>query len=86
MAHSAAFKPEHQFHVLISLRGDDHCIAVLPNEAGEFLVVEQGNVLGLLQFNKKGNCISTHGHIEAEALLQLTDQIKDHYSLPHAMA
>jgi hypothetical protein len=86
MLHSPAFKPEQQFHVLINLKGDDHCMAVLPNDTGDFLVIEQGNVLGLLQFNKCGTCISTHGQIEAEVIAQLTDHIKDHYSLPYAIA
>lgn len=86
MLRSASFIPEHQFHVLINLKGDDHCMAVLPNESGEFLVVEQGSVLGLLRFNKTGTCIANHGGLEAEALSQLTEEIKSHYSLPYAMA
>ena len=86
MVRSSVFIPEHQFHVLIDHNGDEHSVAVLPNEAGKFLIIDQGKTLGLLQFNSKGDCVSIHGHIEADVLSQLTSQIKDHYSLPFAMA
>lgn len=86
MVRSSAFIAEHQFHVLINQNGSEHSVAVLPNEAGKFLVVDQGRQLGLLQFNKQGECVAIHGNIEVAALTQLTSQIKEHYSLLYAVA
>ncbi len=87
MGPSSGFIPKQQFHILVSFKGDERSIAVLPNATtGKFLVVDQGNTLGLLQFNKDRTCILHHGNFEPEVLGQLTEQIKDHYSLYDAVA
>ena len=75
-----AFNPQHQFHLLINFKDDERSIAVLPNEAGKFLVVDQGRVLGELDYDKQLNCVSAQCELDAHILAQLNNGIRDHYS------
>lgn len=80
MRQQSGFLPEHQFHVLINFKDDERSLAVLPDEKGKFLVVDQGKVLGQLGFDKHLNCVSCHCELEATVLSQLNSEIKNHYS------
>jgi hypothetical protein len=74
------FLPQHQFHVLINFKNDERSIAVLPNEAGKFLVVDQGRILGQLDFDNQLNCVSAYCKLDPSILAQLNREIRNHYS------
>lgn len=80
MIQRSAFHPEHQFHILINFNNDEHSVAVLPDETGKFLVVDQGEVLGQLAFDKQLNCVSSQCELDTAILAQLNKGIKNHYS------
>jgi len=74
------FYPQHQFHVLINFKDDERSVAVLPDDAGKFLVVDQGKVLGQLDFDKQLNCVSTYCQLDDYIIAQLNKGIRNHYS------
>ena len=80
MRKQSAYYPEHQFHVLINFRNDERSVAVLPDETGKFLVVDQGKVLGELGFDKQLNCVSCECELDETILKQLHSEIRNHYS------
>jgi hypothetical protein len=80
MLPQSVFNPEHQFHVLINFKDDERSVAVLPNEAGKFLVVDQGKILGQLNFDKQLNCVSSECELDDYILSQLNSEIRNHYS------
>jgi hypothetical protein len=75
-----SFYPERQFHILINFSDDERSIAVLPDETGSFLVVDQGKVLGQLAFDNQLNCVSCECDVDETILNQLLRQIRSHYS------
>jgi hypothetical protein len=80
MRQQTSFYPERQFHVLINFNDDERSVAVLPNETGSFLVVDQGKVLGELGFDKQLNCVSCECELDETILSQLNSQIRNHFS------
>lgn len=74
------FLPERQFHILINFEDNERSVAVLPNEAGKFLVVDQGRVLGQLDYDKQLNCVSAQCELDATVLSQLKKEIRNHFS------
>lgn len=80
MRQHSGFLPEHQFHVLINFNDDERSVAVLPDEAGKFLVVDQGKILGQLDFDKHLNCVSCQCELDSGIINQLNKEIKNHYS------
>ncbi|WP_183563918.1 hypothetical protein [Mucilaginibacter sp. SP1R1] len=80
MLQQIAFIPQHQFHVLINFKGDERIIAVLPNEAGRFRVVDQGKVIAEVNFNQEQDFVCCQGKLEANIMTQLEHQIKNHYA------
>jgi hypothetical protein len=80
MLRQLAFIPQHQFHVLVNFSGqDERVLAVLPNEAGKFRVVDQGKVIAEVNF-EHNNCICCKGKLKRTVLSQLEHQIKNHYA------
>lgn len=76
-----AFKSQYQFHVLINFKKEDErSIAVLPNDAGQFLVVDQGRVLGELKYDRRFNCVSAKCELDTKILTQIKKGIRKHYS------
>jgi len=80
MITGSKFLPERQFHVLINFKDDERSVAVLPNEAGRFLVVDQGRVLGQLDYDKQLNCVSAQCELDGAILSQLKSEIRNHFS------
>lgn len=80
MIQRSAFYPERQFHLLIKFKDDERSLAVLPDETGNYLVVDQGKVLGQLGFDKQLNCVSCDCELDDMILSQLNKGIKNHYS------
>jgi len=80
MRYQSTFNPEHQFHVLINFSNDERSVAVLPDETGKFLVVDQGKVLGQLGFDKQLNCVSCECELDETVLAQLNSEIRNHFS------
>jgi hypothetical protein len=80
MRKQSAYYPEHQFHILINFRNDERSVAVLPDETGKFLVVDQGKVLGELRFDNQLNCVSCECELDETILKQLHSEIRNHYS------
>lgn len=80
MIQRAAFYPERQFHLLINFNDDERSLTVLPNDAGKFLVVDQGKVLGQLGFDKHLNCVSCDCELDERIIHQLHAGIKNHCS------
>lgn len=74
------FYPQHQFHVLINFQDDERSVAVLPDDSGKFLVVDQGKVLGQFDFDKHLNCVSTYCHLDDNIIAQLNNGIRSHFS------
>lgn len=80
MLQQIAFMPQHQFHVLIDFAGEDQrIVAVLPNEAGKFRVVDQGKIIAELNLNE-GCCTCYKGKLRKNVMAQLEHQIKIHYA------
>jgi hypothetical protein len=52
----------------------------LPDEAGKFLVVDQGKILGQLGFDKHLNCVSCQCELDSAIIAQLNNEIRNHYS------
>lgn len=80
MIQRAAFYPERQFHLLINFNDDERSLAVLPDNEGKFLVVDQGKVLGQLGFDKHLNCVSCDCELDERIIHQLHAGIKNHCS------
>jgi hypothetical protein len=80
MLQEREFIAQHQFHLLINFRDDERSVAVLPNEEGKFLVVDQGRVLGELDYDKQLNCVSAQCELDSQILAQLNNGIRNHYS------
>ncbi|HVS93529.1 MAG TPA: hypothetical protein VHE59_15925 [Mucilaginibacter sp.] len=75
------FLPQQQFHLLIDFANDERSVAVLPNgNNGAFLVVDQGEILGQLDFDKQLNCVSAQCEVDPGILAQLDTGIRNHYS------
>jgi hypothetical protein len=80
MRQQTSFYPERQFHILVNFSNDERSLAVLPNDDGKFLVVDQGKVLGELGFDKHLNCVSCECELDDNILSQLNSEIRNHYS------
>lgn len=80
MLAASKFISQHQFHVLLNINNDERSVAVLPDEKGKFLVVDQGKVLGQLDFDKQLNCVSSQCELDEAILAQLNKEIRKHYS------
>ena len=80
MRQQTSFYPERQFHILVNFSNDERSLAVLPDDAGKFLVVDQGKVLGELGFDKHLNCASCECELDDNILSQLNSEIRNHYS------
>ena len=80
MRQQTSFYPERQFHILVNFSNDERSVAVLPNDDGKFLVVDQGRVLGELGFDKHLNCESCECELDDNILSQLNSEIRNHYS------
>lgn len=81
MLQQIAFIPQHQFHVLINFKNDERAVAVLPNEAGKFRVVDQGKVIAEINFDKnRSDVVCSRGKLGAHVMAQLANQIKNHYA------
>lgn len=80
MLQQIAFIPQHQFHVLINFKDDERIVAVLPNEAGKFRVVDQGKVIAEFNFSRDRNVVCCQGKLDDSIKTQLAYQIKNHYA------
>lgn len=80
MLQQIAFIPQHQFHVLINFRNDERVVAVLPNEAGRFRVVDQGKVIAEVNITEDSNVVCCQGKLEDNIMAQLAYYIKSHYT------
>ena len=74
------FSPRQQFHLLINFDDDERSITVLPDKKGQFLILDQGTVLGKFDFDKRFNGLIEHYKPGADILKQLINGIKIHYS------
>jgi hypothetical protein len=79
MLQQIAFIPQHQFHVLINFKNDERAVAVLPNEAGRFRVVDQGKIIAEVNFDKNSSVTCCQGRLAPSVKAQLERQIKSHY-------
>jgi hypothetical protein len=80
MIQKTAFFPERQFHVLVNFTDDERSLAVLPDDKGKFLLVDQGRVLGQLGFDKQLNCVSCDCELDDMILRQIRKGIRNHFS------
>ena len=76
----SSFSRQQQFHLLINFNDDERSITVLPDKKGQFLILDQGTVLGKFDFNKRFNAVLEHYKLSADILVQLINGIKVHYS------
>ncbi len=80
MSQQLGFMPQHQFHVLINHANREHRLTVLPNSQGRFRVIEQGEVLGEVDFTPQQKCVRKNGRIKQSVVNQLEQHIKNYYS------
>jgi hypothetical protein len=81
MLQQIAFIPQHQFHVLINFKNDERSVAVLPNEAGSFRVVDQGKIIAEVNFDKdRHSVVCCRGKLNHHVMSQLSNQIESHYA------
>ena len=73
------FSRQQQFHLLINF-DDERSITVLPDKKGQFLILDQGKVLGKFDFDKHFNAVLEHYRLSADILKQLINGIRIHYS------
>jgi len=74
------FSLQQQFHLLINFIDDERSITVLPDKRGQFLILDQGMILGKFDFNKSFKAVLEHYKLSADILMQLINGIKVHYS------
>ena len=75
----SSFYPQRQFHLLVKFNNAERTVAVLPGEKNDFLVVEQGKVLGQVGFDKQLNVVSCEGEADETLLKQLAREIRSHF-------
>ena len=81
MLQQIAFIPQHQFHVLINFKNDERAVAVLPNEAGKFRVVDQGKIIAEVNFDKNRRCVvCSRGRLANRIMAELAHHIKSYYA------
>jgi hypothetical protein len=81
MLQQPAFMPQRQFHVLINLENKERHLTVLPNHKGRFRVIEQGKILGEVDYTPHNRCICSTGRLRKPVMHQLEKHIKDYYTL-----
>jgi hypothetical protein len=74
------FSRQQQFHLLINFNEDERSITVLPDKKGQFLILDQGTVLGRFDFDRRFNSVIEHYKLSADILKQLINGIKFHNS------
>ena len=78
MLRKTAFDTRYQFHLLINFKQkDERSIAILPNRSGQFQVVDQGDILGELEYDQHYNCIASRCKIPQPILNQIKSGIRD---------
>ncbi|HMG07698.1 MAG TPA: hypothetical protein VK609_04265 [Mucilaginibacter sp.] len=80
MLQQIAFIPQRQFHVLINFKDDERIVAILPNEAGRFRVVDQGKIIAEVNFKEERDFVCCQGNLDDNIMAQLEYQIKNHYA------
>ncbi|WP_295717836.1 hypothetical protein [Mucilaginibacter sp.] len=80
MLQQIAFLPQRQFHVLINFKNDERVVAILPNEAGKFRVVDQGKIIAEVNFDENRSVVCCQGKLEDNIMAQLAFHIKSHYA------
>jgi len=80
MLQQIAFIPQRQFHVLINFKDDERIVAILPNEAGRFRVVDQGKIIAEVNFKEERDFVCSLGNLDDNIMAQLEYQIKNHYA------
>jgi hypothetical protein len=80
MLQQIAFIPQRQFHVLINFKDDERIVAILPNEAGRFRVVDQGKIIAEVNFNEERDFVCSLGNLDDNIMAQLEYQIINHYA------
>jgi hypothetical protein len=81
MSQQVGFMPQRQFHVLVNMANRQHNLTVLPGRAGNFRVIEQGKVLGEVDFTPQHRCIRRKGRLRKSMVNQLENHISNYYSL-----
>jgi hypothetical protein len=81
MSQQVGFMPQRQFHVLVNMANRQHNLTVLPGQAGNFRVIEQGKVLGEVDFTPQHKCIRRTGRLRKSMVNQLENHIRNYYSL-----
>ncbi|MGF7037980.1 hypothetical protein [Mucilaginibacter lappiensis] len=80
MLQQIAFIPQRQFHVLINFKDDERIVAILPNEAGRFRVVDQGKIIAEVNFNEECDFVCSLGNLDDNIMAQLEYHIKNRYA------
>ena len=80
MFKKSSFSLQQQFHLLINFNDDERSITVVPDKKGQFLILDQGTVLGKFDFDKHFNAVLEQYRLSADILKQLINGIRIHYS------
>jgi len=79
MLQLSGFLPQRQFHVLISLPGQELDLTVLPHQNGHFKVLDHGQELGEVDLTPEYKCVRRSGKLNGNVLKQLEQHISDYY-------
>lgn len=72
------FSEQQQFHLLVRMRGADRSITVLPGTDRKFLIIDQGQIIGELIFDRWFTCIANYTKLSLKVLRQLKAGISNH--------
>ena len=80
MQQQPGFMPHRQIHVLVNLKNKDHNLTVLPDYAHNFKVIEQGEVLGEVNFTPQRKIVCYKGSLKKTIIDQLEKHLSNYYS------
>ncbi|MDB5118001.1 MAG: hypothetical protein JWQ79_3493 [Mucilaginibacter sp.] len=80
MSQPSGFMPHRQIHVLVNMKNKDHNVTVLPGHEGNFRVIEQGEVLGEVNFTPQRKIICYKGRLKKALISQLEKHLSQYYS------
>lgn len=80
MTTQPAFIPQRQIHVLVNMAKTHHNLTILPNHAGNFRVIERGEILGEVAFTPKSKLVCYKGRLKKAIINQLEKHLSNYYS------
>ncbi|MES2809008.1 MAG: hypothetical protein V4619_10310 [Bacteroidota bacterium] len=80
MSQQSGFMPQRQFHVLVNEANEEQHLTVLPDAAGNFRVIKEGQLLGEVNYSPKSKIVCYKGKLKQALMDELKKHIDSHYS------